>query len=74
MKRFKTSDAFIVSMFIDRPLFASSLLSIIHTLLDQTRQNEMSVIGCNILFDFVNSQVCFTSSIDTVFNLSELMI
>ncbi|KAK2417010.1 protein SEMI-ROLLED LEAF [Trifolium repens] len=39
------------------PLFASSLLSIIHTLLDQTRQNEMSVIGCNILFDFVNSQV-----------------
>ncbi|XP_027351088.1 uncharacterized protein LOC113862158 [Abrus precatorius] len=39
------------------PLFASSLLSIIHTLLDQTRQDEMRTLGCQILFDFVNNQI-----------------
>lgn len=38
------------------PLFASSLLSIISTLLDQTRQDEMQLIGCQNLFDFVNNQ------------------
>lgn len=61
-------------MFVDRPLFASSLLSIIQTLLDQTRQDEMRVIGCNVLFDFVNNQVCFTSAADTSFDLRELII
>lgn len=37
-------------------LFASSLLSIMHTLLDQTRQDEMQIIGCRTLFNFVNNQ------------------
>ncbi|XP_022983700.1 uncharacterized protein LOC111482240 [Cucurbita maxima] len=38
------------------PLFASSLISIMQTLMDQTRQREMQVIGCQTLFSFVNSQ------------------
>lgn len=40
-----------------RPLFASSLLGIVRTLLEQTRQDEMQILGCSILVDFINSQV-----------------
>ncbi|KAJ4842642.1 hypothetical protein Tsubulata_013338 [Turnera subulata] len=38
------------------PLFASSLLSIMQILLEQTRQEDVQVIGCETLYDFVNSQ------------------
>ncbi|TYI06499.1 hypothetical protein ES332_A10G163700v1 [Gossypium tomentosum] len=39
------------------PLFASSLLRIIRALLEQTRQDEMRILGCNALVDFINSQM-----------------
>ncbi|KAL8125471.1 protein SEMI-ROLLED LEAF 2-like [Apium graveolens] len=38
------------------PLFANSLLSIMHTLLEQTDQDEILILGCQTLFDFVNNQ------------------
>uniref|UniRef100_A0A7N0VBA1 ARM repeat superfamily protein n=1 Tax=Kalanchoe fedtschenkoi TaxID=63787 RepID=A0A7N0VBA1_KALFE len=38
------------------PLFASSLLSTIHILLDQTRHDDMRITGCQALFEFVNNQ------------------
>ncbi|XP_028549166.1 uncharacterized protein LOC110101950 [Dendrobium catenatum] len=40
-----------------RPLFATSILSIIRTLLDQTRQDDMRILGCLTLVDFLNNQV-----------------
>ncbi|KHN33312.1 Protein EFR3 like B [Glycine soja] len=41
------------------PLFANSLLGIIRTLLEQTRADEMQILGCNTLVEFIDSQVQF---------------
>ncbi|XVF79641.1 hypothetical protein PTKIN_Ptkin15bG0005400 [Pterospermum kingtungense] len=38
------------------PFFASSFLSIIQILLDQTRMDDIRVLGCQALFVFVNNQ------------------
>ncbi|XP_070674034.1 protein SEMI-ROLLED LEAF 2 [Malus domestica] len=38
------------------PLFASSVLSIVQILLDQTRHDEIRLLGCETLFEFVNNQ------------------
>lgn len=40
-----------------RPLFANGLLVIIQTLLEQTQADEMRIIGCNTLVDFISNQV-----------------
>ncbi|XP_021659433.2 protein SEMI-ROLLED LEAF 2 isoform X2 [Hevea brasiliensis] len=51
------------------PLFASSLLGIVRTLLDQTSQDEMQILACNILVDFINSQTDSTH----MFNLEGII-
>ncbi|XP_047966631.1 protein SEMI-ROLLED LEAF 2-like [Salvia hispanica] len=47
---------FLLSCKDQMPLFANSLLSIMFTLLDQTSQDGILIIGCESLFDFVNNQ------------------
>ncbi|AQK90018.1 hypothetical protein Zm00014a_040121 [Zea mays] len=39
------------------PLFANSLLTIVETLLEQNRQDDLRKLACQTLFDFINSQV-----------------
>ncbi|XP_042468341.1 protein SEMI-ROLLED LEAF 2-like [Zingiber officinale] len=39
------------------PLYATSLLSIVQILLDQTQQDDMCILGCLTLVDFLNNQV-----------------
>ncbi|KAJ8445285.1 hypothetical protein Cgig2_024491 [Carnegiea gigantea] len=41
------------------PLFACSLLGIIQTLSEQTSQEEMQILACNALVDFIDVQVRF---------------
>ncbi|CAB4294035.1 unnamed protein product [Prunus armeniaca] len=52
------------------PLFASSLLGIVRILLEQNRHDEMRILGCNTLVDFINSQLLKgDSSLDDVLNV-----
>ncbi|KAL2530073.1 ARM repeat superfamily protein [Forsythia ovata] len=51
------------------PLFASSLLGIVRTLLEQTEKVEMQTLGCSTLVDFMNSQMDSTY----MFNLEGLI-
>lgn len=51
------------------PLFASSLLGIVRTLLEQSRQDEMRILGCSSLVDFIKCQMDSTY----MFNLEGLI-
>lgn len=51
------------------PLFASSLLGIVRILLDETQEDEMRILGCTTLVDFLNSQINSTN----IFNLEGII-
>ncbi|CAH8312949.1 unnamed protein product [Eruca vesicaria subsp. sativa] len=38
------------------PLFSCSLLTVVRTLLEQTRDEEVQILGCNTLVDFISLQ------------------
>ncbi|XP_074557637.1 protein SEMI-ROLLED LEAF 2-like isoform X2 [Curcuma longa] len=48
---------FLASCKEQMPLYATSLLSIVQILLDQTQQDDMCILGCLTLVDFLNNQV-----------------
>ncbi|KAM0912181.1 hypothetical protein ACQ4PT_012892 [Festuca glaucescens] len=39
------------------PLFANSLLTIVETTLEQNRHDDLRILACQTLFDFVNYQI-----------------
>ncbi|XP_027119451.1 protein SEMI-ROLLED LEAF 2-like isoform X2 [Coffea arabica] len=51
------------------PLFASSLLGMVRTLLDLPQYDELQILGCNTLVDFINGQLDGTY----MFNLEGLI-
>ncbi|VFQ92066.1 unnamed protein product [Cuscuta campestris] len=51
------------------PLFAGSFISVVQILLDQIGNDEMCIVGCESLFDFINNQIDATY----MFNLEGLI-
>ena len=47
----------VLLFFLCRPLFSCSLLTIVPTLLEQTKDVEVQILGCYTLVDFITLQV-----------------